>query len=380
MSAAEATRRAAELARRAWVDVPPDGRERSRWFAVGDPQASLDTVFQILDRYGLLGQSGTLLPDVRLVSIGDHFDFGGSEQRLDAAADGLAILSWLAAHPPDQVALVLGNHDLGRVGELASFDDETFALVHARAVEAYRSGDVDAELERRLCQDYPVLPTAELAARDFAAFSVAQRELVTALLRARRFRLAVMGPNDWVLSHAGVTRIQLDVLGLSAEERADGRVVVSALEERLDAAVESWRGEPFAISELHRPGDRSLGEGAGMLYHRPANPELPESAGHDFQTTLSRRFDPRGLPRGLCQVVGHVGDSKCRELLGPWADSERTVAGEIRHLVTDGTSVRYRAGELAAAPGADVAAMVFIDGHMSRTEPHAYRLLELSAV
>lgn len=344
---------------------------------MGDPQAPLDVFLEVLSRHGLLGDDGMLAADVRLVSLGDHFDWGGTTDRERAAVEGLAILAWLAAHPPDQVELVLGNHDLGRVGELAAFDDVGFARAHAEAVDAYGA---DPALERSFLERYPALPTAEVAARDFAAFSVAQRELVTALLRAGRFHLAVLGPPGWLLCHAGVTARHLAKLGLSLAEQADAHVVASALERRLQQAIAAWHGEPLALSDLHRPGDAAFGEGAGVLYHRPANPGLARNAGHDFDAELSRRFDPRRLPRGLRQVVGHVADRKCRELLGDWALPEPDAPGRLRHLATDGTLVRYRYGLPPPEPREERAVMVFVDGQMAGTPPADYQLLDLSSL
>lgn len=376
MRAEIAERRARALATEPWQPREPDNRLRTRRVAVGDPQAPLPVFLQILERHGLLGDDGWLAADVELVSIGDHFDFGGSAQRQQAADDGLAILAWLGAHPPDQVVLIAGNHDLGRVGELCDFDDDTFAEVHEQAVHAYRNGDPDPELQRALCQAHPSLATAEVAARDFAAFSVAQRELVWALLCARRFRLAY-APNDGVLfCHAGVTCEHLTAIGLPAAEQARASAVAGALNSALDAAVSSHTEGALSVRGLHRPGGWDSGEGGGMLYHRPANPEVLQDRGHALADTLGRRFDPRRLPAGLTQVIGHVADAKCRELLGSWARDEEPRPGALRHLETDGTRVAYRAGLPSAPPTPKTAALVFIDGLMNRTPVAEYAIFE----
>src|SRR4051812_2431655 len=83
--------------------APPDRRERSFNLAIGDPQASLSQFLRVLDLNGLLADHGRLRHDVGLVTLGDHFDWGRPTERATAAEDGLCILSWLAAHPPDQV-------------------------------------------------------------------------------------------------------------------------------------------------------------------------------------------------------------------------------------------------------------------------------------
>src|SRR5687767_9484685 len=107
--AAAALAMARELARGRPTSSPRDGRPGRRVFAVGDPQAGDDRFFALLDAKGLLGEDGRLRPDVALVSIGDHFDWGPPSAREQAAESGLAILAWLASHPADQATLLAGN-------------------------------------------------------------------------------------------------------------------------------------------------------------------------------------------------------------------------------------------------------------------------------
>jgi hypothetical protein len=346
---------------------------RSRRFAVGDPQAPFARFREVLDRHGLLAADGSLADDVLVISIGDHFDYGAAEERRDAAHNGLELLSWLASHPPDQVVLIAGNHDLGRVGELAEFSDEEFEQASLAATAAYRGGDIDPALERRVVSRYPALPTAEVAARDFAAFCVAQRELVVELLRARRLRLA-HAEGDRLFCHAGVTVDYLRALGIPSDARASD--IADELNRRLDEAFDAWTSGPLAIPSIHRPGSSATGEGVGMLYHRPANPTVEANRDHDLTGIMSRRFDARRIPLGLTQVIGHIQDKKCRQLLGPWADDTEARGGVIRHLVSDGETVCYAHGP---PPPIDSSrgAMVFIDGGMNRTPVAEYELLEL---
>src|SRR6476646_5773627 len=93
---------------RGFPDAPPDGRPRTRHFAIGDPQAPFETFLALLDRRGLLGADGRLVPDAALVSIGDHFDWGKRSDRDRAAEGGSLLVAWLAAHPADQVTMILG--------------------------------------------------------------------------------------------------------------------------------------------------------------------------------------------------------------------------------------------------------------------------------
>src|SRR5438552_2028893 len=164
-----------------------------RTFVMGDPQAPFAKVLAVLDRHGAL-TGDRLADDVVLVSIGDHFDYDLDDPHT-AGSEGLALLRWLASHDPAQVVILFGNHDAARVMELATIDDAAFA-----AARACPPSDFAAR--------FPTLPPHGVLARDYASFSVAQRELVTALLVAARFRLAAVGTlagRDVLLTHAGVT-------------------------------------------------------------------------------------------------------------------------------------------------------------------------------
>src|SRR5262245_50972807 len=177
---------ASEWAARPWRPVPEARGPFRRFVAVGDPQASLEKYLRILDRHDLLGEDGRLRHDVSLLSIGDHFDYEGDIETV--REDGRRLLRWLAGHPADQVLLLAGNHDLCRVVELAEQTDERFASARraAREVNELRKrGDRPDELRaarRRFAEDFGEIPTPKVANRDWGSFSVAQRELVQALL------------------------------------------------------------------------------------------------------------------------------------------------------------------------------------------------------
>jgi hypothetical protein len=349
---------------------------RLRQVAMGDPQAPFEKMKAILDRQGLLTAEGRLRDDVEFTSMGDHFDWGRAEQRTKAADDALELLTWLASHPPEQVHLVLGNHDLARVGEMADFDDVTFEAVYAEAKPAYdgcpEGGD---EVEHAFLRRWPQVPSAECVARDFGTFRVEQRELVTGLLRSRRFRIAFAPSPELLLLHAGVTRDELSALGLSAADQRDASRVAAALNGALDRAVDAWSAGRLAIPGLHRPGDALGGEGRGIFYHRPQLPEhgRPEH----FAGPLRRRFDPRRLPAGLTQAVGHIRDSKCRTLIEDWAKGPAAGDGPLRSLVVRGETGVYRKG-VDREVNPDAARVIFTDGGMSSAEVVSYELLDLA--
>lgn len=327
---------------------------------IGDPQAPLSTFLGILDRHGLLGADGTLVEDVHLTSVGDHFDYGGADRARAAARDGTALMAWLAAHHASRVTIIAGNHDLGRVGELAGFDDATFRVAQERAVRVYASGDVEAEAA--LLAAYPALPSAEIAARDFSSFEVRQRDLVTRLLRTGRMRLA-RAVGQRLIVHAGVTR--------SDVEGDDAGAIATWLNDRLDAAVATWSSGPFVIEGLHHPGNARDGEGGGVLYHRPA---WPGADRRWFEGPSRRRFDPMDLPRGVVQIVGHIRDRKCRALLGVGGDA---IDGPLRVLRVPHRT--YERGTIESVAD-DEAAMVFVDGGMGYGGAQRYELLDLETM
>lgn len=322
---------------------------------IGDPQAPFDRVMAVLDRHALLARDGSRLrDDVELVSVGDHFDWYTAGDPAGEEADGSRFLRWLAAHSERQVTILAGNHDLGRVGELARFDDARFAVARKDA-ESVTEADEDAFLAR-----WPELPSSELVRRDFSGFRVAQRELVEELLANGRMRLAFAAADDLLVCHAGVTTAHV------GGERS-AVAIAQAMNARFDEAVRARRkGEPLVVPGLHAPGDGTFGEGDGVLYHRPA-----------YDTRGRRRYDPRELPRGLTQVVGHTRDAKCRELLAPWTDPEEPPGdGPLRHLVVraDG-SVHYARGVHARAEGEAV--VVFADGALLFADLDDYEMLDL---
>lgn len=345
---------------------------RSRLLAIGDAQAPLSKFFEILDRHSALGSDGRLREDVHLVSIGDHFDWGTRAGRDQAATDGLALLAWLSSHASDQTTLILGNHDLARVGELAAFDDATFREAQV-AADAFAQQGEAAFLAR-----FPALPTAEAAARDLATFREPQRTLVASLLRARRFSAGAATGADLLLCHAGITVDDLDHVGIKPAERANAPRVAAALNAALDHAVTDWTdGEALAIPYLHQPGHSKTGEGRGIFVHRPSLPDGAGSTPADFEGPPRRRFLPESLPLGLTQAIGHIRDAKCRKLLRPHDPDEPLVDGPLRHLRVRDGEVRYARGlPDAAAPHA--ATLLFLDGGMFWADAAAYELFDLA--
>lgn len=366
---------------------PASAAAPRRAFAIGDPQGAAERFLGALAAHDLLGADGWLRPDVRLISMGDHFDYYVPD-RLRARVEGVLILGWLAAHPRDQVGILAGNHDLARVIELAAIDDERFdaAAELAHRIERATADGRDA-LEAEFRRRHPDLPTPGYARRDYNAFTVEQRTLVQRLLLADRFDLAraerAVDGAPLLMTHAGITQAQLAMLGL-ADEPAPAKIA-DALNARLRAAVarvaDDWRaGGTMALSlePLHWGGSDGT-EGGGLLYQRPADLDRPD-ADPDWELARGgRRYDPRTLPRGLTQVIGHTGHHKAFRELARWRapdmDDQR---GGLRTLrVTAAGAVSYARGTQAPSGGDAIAWMIDPEMHYVAS-PADVALLELS--
>ena len=378
----------------------------TRTFVIGDPQGPFSKVLEVLDHHHALDDD-KLASDVVLVSIGDHFDYDLRNPG-PASAEGLKILRWLASHDPQQVILLLGNHDASRVMELATLTDEEFqrARLLARAVDAAENNvstdsladiaaaaaaeqDEVAAAKAAYAAAFPELPPHGVVGRDYAAFTSEQRALVMELLLAGRFRLAATGAladgRSVLLTHAGVTSRELDMLGLPGARMP--AAIADALQAHLAAAVDrvrdDWqRGElaPLSLEPLHVTGARGE-EGGGLLYHRPSNPAQGDKAWR-LDPSRPRRFDPRTLPIGLTQIAGHSGHAKCVAELGPWATPKAKARkhGGIRTLRVDGAgAISYDMGVAPPSSG-DVADLILIDGELRRVAAVDVALLPLASV
>lgn len=353
----------------------------TRTLVMGDPQAPFGKLLEVLARHQAL-DGDRLARDVVLVSIGDHFDYDSTNWQT-AGEDGLKFLRWLASHDAAQVKLLLGNHDVSRVMELAAITDERFAAARTFA----RALDGDPARDARFRAAFPELPTAGLAGRDFASFSVEQRALVMELLLAGRFDLALVGElsdgRAALLTHAGVTGRELAMIGAAAEPAA----IAASLQARLAAAIDQVRDDwtrgvatPLSLEPLHVAGIPGE-EGGGLLYHRPTNPER-RGADRSWQILRDRprRFDPRTLPPGLTQIAGHTGHNKCLAELDGWATAAARGRphGGIRTLRRAGQTVTYDLG--VASPAGGVADLILIDGELRRVPAAEFALLPLAGL
>jgi len=348
---------------------------------MGDPQGPFDKLREVLGRHAAL-DGDRLARDVVLVSIGDHFDYDIHDWQT-AGREGLRFLRWLASHDPAQAVLLLGNHDTARVMELVAISDERFAVARTFAWTLHGDPARDA----RFLAEFPELQCADLARRDYASFTVEQRAVMMELLLAGRFHLALVGEltdgREALITHAGVTTRELGMLGGPAGPRAIADALEHALARAIDQVRDDWtRGisTPLSLEPLHiaaSPGE----DGAGLLIHRPTN---PDRRGGDrawqFAPGRPRRFDPRTLPHGLTQVVGHTGHSKCLTELDGWttAAARGRPRGGIRTLRVASQTVTYDLGVAVPAPGA--ADLILIDGELWRVPAAEVALFPLAGL
>lgn len=375
-----------------WVPFSGKHPRPLRWFALGDPQAPVAKVLDVLAVHGLLGDDGWLAADVGLVSIGDHFDYKSAPDEIeDVGRNGVALLAWLASHSPRQVVLIAGNHDLSRVMELGAETDESFARIRARAAwvaEAEKGSDEHRERVGVFRREFPSFSPPGIASRDYAPFASEQRDLVQQLLLAGRFRLGVAGRTlgglPVLLTHAGLAARDMASLGVGD---ASADVLAGALNRALARAVDdvaaAWRRRdrtPLSLAPLHLAGGHGV-EGGGLLYHRPSDTSRKGAdPAWELRPAAPRRFHPRELPRGLVQACGHCNHEKCLTELATWAtDAARSMnPGRLRTLRTSVHDIVYDAGTLA--PDSSGATLYLIDGAILTTPPAEYELLALEHV
>jgi hypothetical protein len=368
--------------------APPRARPpATRWLVAGDPQTTPTRFFTVLDRHGALGPDGLLAEGVGLVSIGDHFDFLMGAPEAEPA--GREILAWLAYQRPS-VVILLGNHDVARVSELAVLSDADFAEAKAaaqaiaRAERAEQAAEVEARLTR-FFERFPDIPSPGMVLKDVASFSEAQRALVQRLLLDGTLRLAALARVHGQLSlltHAGVTQRELSILGCAADATAVKRALDARLAQALGSVAPRWqRGERVALdlAPLHVSG-RARREGGGLLYHRPVRSDRPGAdAAWELAPDAPRRFDPRALPRGLVQVVGHSGHSRtARDLPGWVARGAEREGVSLRTLAVAGDAPRYEAGIQPAVAGE--ATLYMIDPGFAHEPIEAIELLAVDDV
>jgi hypothetical protein len=348
--------------------LPIPGR---RVRVVGDAQTSLERFLAVLDAHELLGVDGFLADDVQLVSIGNHFDYP-SLDGTDPRHDGLCILRWLAEHAPQQVHILLGNHDAARVMELHAVGDAQFSRLRGVAREL---DGADTAAARARWSELTDIPTPGLAARDYASFTEAQRTLVTELLRAGRYRLGVAGVTaagtPVLCTHAGVTVREVEMLGVGIAPSA----LAAALDRRLRDAVAQGVA-PLDLAPLHVAG-KQPDEGGGLLHHRPASSDSGAEQGE-----RRRRYHPRDLPPGLVQVCGHTVHKTSKKELGTWATDDAVAAehGILRTLTVDESRIVYDAGVQPPAAGAAVLSLIDAAMNEPDLDPELVPLFELAAI
>ena len=362
-----------------------------RTFVMGDPQAPFAKVLEVLGWHRALA-GDRLAPDVVLVSIGDHFDYDLKNPSV-AANNGLELLRWLASHDPEQVVLLLGNHDASRVMEMALLTDEQFDAARklARSIDDTEKRAGEDAAKQRTRDEYiplfPELPPPGVLGRDYASFTTEQRALVQQLLLEGRFHLArtaqLSDGREVLLTHAGVTTRELALLG---SEEAAPHAIAAALEAHLKTAVDAVRSDwkagtntPLSLEPIHVTGGKGE-EGGGLLYHRPSNPDHEGAdKAWSLAPTRPRRFDPRTLPLGVTQVAGHSGHAKCVHELGPWVaePAKARKHGGIRTLRVKGEHVVY---DMGIAPRDDeaVADLILIDGELRRVPATEVAMLLLA--
>lgn len=295
---------------------------------IGDPQAPIKKLMDMLAINELLSDDGFLKKTVRLVSIGDHFDYD-AESKETAQNDASSFIAWLAYHSKKQVYIILGNHDTARVQELIKFSDEEFqeAYNNASSVLKFEKNDtnntsnnkpdnLDIDQLNAFYKKYPSIPSALFVTRDVYSYTTNQRDWIINLLLLGRCHLALEGVLKYengigkdkketkkikvLLTHAGVVlrdvyllkkwflakmgknvsseielKLQnsLNFLG-NEDDRISllSRLLNEFLFSKISEVSSSWNNgilEPLDLSPLYEYGI-SQNEAGGLLAHRPS--------------------------------------------------------------------------------------------------------------
>lgn len=307
----------------------------SKWYAVGDPQTTFTRFSTALKH--LIGEDGWLKPTIGLVSMGDHFDFlspkkDDPEGRAAAGLEGQLILAWLAAHPPEQVPIILGNHDACRVIELSHVDDPEFI---AARTKSYEENVDEWKLAKKLG-----IPNAGMLRKDFSCFAQAQRNQVQKLLMEGRYRFSLVAEHDnepLLMVHAGFTARELKILGLKEEGLTPQQVhdqLEAFLVKAVSAVADTWKAGGKAklkLDPLHvtpEPGR----EAGGFMAHRPSNRGNRPVTSWEFNPECPRRYHVLDIPRSFNQAVGHTGKAILERELKPWCSKVEFGGGACHTL------------------------------------------------
>ena len=127
-------------------------------FAIGDLQCEFDQFLSVLKASECLDETAQLRTDIQLITVGDYFDYHDKEsddvQRTQH--NGCQILEWLSAHSPQQITILLGNHDICRVAELINYSDERYAKARQSAIVI--SKEEGPKKRQRFREQFPELP------------------------------------------------------------------------------------------------------------------------------------------------------------------------------------------------------------------------------
>lgn len=339
-------------ARAAWsrgLMAPVPERLSSNVIVLGDPQASLACLFTHLDAQQVLTEDGWLRPDVGLICVGDYFDFA-AEDSDDAGYQGAQFLAWLAAHDSAQTTLLMGNHDVERVMSFAGCTSERYRESQAacrkmlllqtpEARRAFREDWVAAH------SDHPPM----VAAHDYRSFVPAQSDMMRRLLLQGRMTLATTAMDasgrTILITHAGVTRRELDLVGASANPLDCALRLNRFLADAVDRVRSAWtalRHQPLDLSPLYHGWEHHRPNG-GLLIHRPDG--RSGTLTHEQTLGLDAPRAPRSVPPAeflipdLHQVVGHT--VACQRLVR-WleprvsASAQAAPIGRLLCLVSEG--------------------------------------------
>ena len=341
--------RQAQLACTINVHAPKPDSQAKQCIVLGDPQASLACLFAHLEVQQALTIDGWLKPELRLICVGDYFDFAAKDS-VDAGYQGMQFLAWLAAHDPLQTTLLMGNHDAERVMSLAGCSGEQHyeSQLACREMLQFSTPEQRRVFRNKWVNEHPNHPSI-VAAHDYRNFVPEQGDLIRRLLMQGRLQLATTAVNEFrqqlLITHAGVTQRELTLVGASANAQDCVRHLNRFLADAVERVRPAWAAnqtQPLDLAPLYYGWEQHRPNG-GLLVHRPDG--RFGALTHEQKLGLDHPLAPRSvspnefLIPNLHQVVGHtVAAQRLTRWLEPAvsADAQSAPMGRVLSLIPSG--------------------------------------------
>ena len=320
---------------------------RNSWAAVarvvGDHAGSAIGFMSNLWERDWVDDNGWLDREIGLIIAGNLWDGDQHVQPGNLRTDEL--MAWLAAHEPAHVQILLGAHDLERLGALGQAPERWLRLARSAAFAALKLPDPDAR--RRFLAEWvktrPQHPAPFAAYEHHGDLSSGAR-LIRRLLLTGRIVLATVARDlhdgrPVLITQSGVTSDTVKKSRVGADAFSIAAVLNRRLQEAVDHVRADWENGgalPLDLGDLYHSWE-PLRPSSGLLATRP-----------DFDGVVPLSYNELGLdpPRGaravsprqyllpgLTQIAGHTLRERAR------SPHPVFTTGPMQSFVSGGTSV-----------------------------------------